>query len=867
MTTATASATSRLIYLTHDLDAYGSVPAGGFDSFTERHPVTLSEPELRRVNAALDERALASLAADPGVEGVIFEVRRGVPTRGQLRLARRLVGAGRETFLYWPAESAVERLDEERIASFWRLLLAHRAWRAVRGFRPAAAATLETMPAAVHSPRPVDAFRSGPLAAARGLYLRFDYWATLTSGGSYGHTCYVAKELDALSRGLICIMGSRFPMLDDLGLHQCVLPFSPSSSVEQLLAANDFYVNRLLPLVELLAPGFIYERIVIGNCAGATIAARLDIPYIVEFNGSEVSMARAYGKPLERADELEARERQAFDQATLISVVSQRVAEDLIARGVDPRRILVSPNAVDCEAYRRPAPSARRELRRSLGFDQQHLVIAFSGTFGGWHGVESLAAAIPAVCAAVPQARFLLIGDGQFRSAIDEVVKSNQLESQVKITGSVPQVECARLLGAGDIFVSPHGGNIGDVPFFGSPTKLFEYMALGGARDDAVGDLGGGAIIASDLEQIGEVLQPAMSLAQLEQGEEAPEGARAILTPPGDAKAFTRALIALANRPALAAVLGGNARAAALSEHSWQRRVERLRDVLEGRTSSEVARTRSLLAVHELKVVETGDRFKDEVQNQWNNNPCGSQYGKAPARTLEWFLDIEKHRYGEYGPWMPKVMEFDRHRGAKVLEIGGGLGTDLSQFARNGALVTDFDLAAGHLELARENFKLRNLPCEFLHGDAENLPFPDNTFDVVYSNGVIHHTPNTERVIGQIHRVLKPGGKAIIMVYAENSWHYWASIVGRYGLRNGMLERNSVGDMMSQLVEMTANDARPLVKVYTAKRLRAMFRAFHDISIVKRQLTPGEVPLLLKPVPIAALERLWGWNLIIKGVK
>jgi ubiquinone/menaquinone biosynthesis C-methylase UbiE len=202
-----------------------------------------------------------------------------------------------------------------------------------------------------------------------------------------------------------------------------------------------------------------------------------------------------------------------------------------------------------------------------------------------------------------------------------------------------------------------------------------------------------------------------------------------------------------------------------------------------------------------------------------------------------------------------------------VLEVGGGLGTDLAQFARHGALVTDFDLSAGHLTLARENFALRGLPCEFFHGDAEALPFDDDSFDVIYSNGVIHHTPNTQRVIEQMHRVLRPGGRIIVMVYAENSWNYWKTIVGNFGLRQGMLDDHSVGDLMSQLVEMTANDARPLVKVYTARQLHRMFGAFRDRSIVKRQLTDAELPRAMQILPVSWWERAMGWNLIIKGVK
>ncbi|PYR03892.1 MAG: methyltransferase type 11, partial [Acidobacteria bacterium] len=104
-------------------------------------------------------------------------------------------------------------------------------------------------------------------------------------------------------------------------------------------------------------------------------------------------------------------------------------------------------------------------------------------------------------------------------------------------------------------------------------------------------------------------------------------------------------------------------------------------------------------------MIATGDAYKDQVQRQWNHDPAGSHYVTvAPAHTQEWFLEAEHYRYGSYAPWMAETMEFDRHNCEKLLEIGGGMGTDLAQFARHGARVTDVDLSAGHLRLARENF-------------------------------------------------------------------------------------------------------------------------------------------------------------------
>lgn len=269
-----------------------------------------------------------------------------------------------------------------------------------------------------------------------------------------------------------------------------------------------------------------------------------------------------------------------------------------------------------------------------------------------------------------------------------------------------------------------------------------------------------------------------------------------------------------------------------------------------------------------LQPLDTGDAYKDEVQRQWDRDACGSQYVEAAEPdTLEWYLEAERYRYGKYAPWKHALYEFDKHAGKKVLEVGGGMGTDLAQFAKHGALTTDYDLSSGHLAHARRNFELRGLKGEFIHGDGEQMPFEDNSFDVVFSNGVIHHTPNTGSVITEMRRVLKPGGKAIVMVYAEHSLHYWKELVGQLGLRRNQLEANSIGWIMSGSVELTSHDSRPLVKVYSERRLRKMFSSFERVSVHKRQLISEEVPRALKWAPLDMLGRMMGWNLIIKAHK
>jgi SAM-dependent methyltransferase len=138
----------------------------------------------------------------------------------------------------------------------------------------------------------------------------------------------------------------------------------------------------------------------------------------------------------------------------------------------------------------------------------------------------------------------------------------------------------------------------------------------------------------------------------------------------------------------------------------------------------------------------------------------------------------------------------------------------------------------------------------------------------VYSNGVLHHTPNTRQVVEEIYRVLKPGGRAIVMMYAENSLHYWRNLVWAIGLKEQQLLTLSMGEIMSRSVERSDNAAaRPLVKVYTSTRLRNLFKGFVDIEVVQRQMVAAEVPRRLRWIPLPTLGRMMGWNLIIKARK
>jgi ubiquinone/menaquinone biosynthesis C-methylase UbiE len=263
---------------------------------------------------------------------------------------------------------------------------------------------------------------------------------------------------------------------------------------------------------------------------------------------------------------------------------------------------------------------------------------------------------------------------------------------------------------------------------------------------------------------------------------------------------------------------------------------------------------------------------KLRAREQWGQDPCGAEYDREhELGTREFFVEVERYRYQEYAPWMPRLMEFEKFRGAQLLEIGCGMGTDLLQFARGGARCTGIDLTPRSIEITRHRFRLFGADGNFIVSDGERLPFRSDSFDVVYSNGVLHHTPDTAGAIREVHRVLRVGGVAKIMLYHRNSLNYWFEIVLRRGVLGlEFLRGRTAEEIMSRVIEFSEHDARPLVKVYSRKQARELFRMFKDVRVDVEQLTRAELRVLSGVVSEAMLNRLRqriGWNVVVTAIK
>jgi SAM-dependent methyltransferase len=271
------------------------------------------------------------------------------------------------------------------------------------------------------------------------------------------------------------------------------------------------------------------------------------------------------------------------------------------------------------------------------------------------------------------------------------------------------------------------------------------------------------------------------------------------------------------------------------------------------------------------KSMESADD-KQRAREQWSHDPAGAIYGRQHEfGSREFFDEVERHRYSEYAPWMPEVMGFSDFKGARLLEVGCGMGTDLLQFARGGAQVTGIDLTPRSIAISRRHFEIYGERGEFAISDCEKLPFKSESFDAVYSNGVLHHTPDTAVAVRELYRVLRRGGQARVMLYHRGSLAFWGQIVLRHGLLGGELLRGrSPEQIMSRYVEVNEGGGCPLVKVYSRKQARKLFSMFREVNVEVEQLTRPELPLLGKLIPEGVfrfLRQSVGGNVIISARK
>lgn len=243
----------------------------------------------------------------------------------------------------------------------------------------------------------------------------------------------------------------------------------------------------------------------------------------------------------------------------------------------------------------------------------------------------------------------------------------------------------------------------------------------------------------------------------------------------------------------------------------------------------------------------------EAIRRYWNERIHDLEMTSHPVGSREFFADLDEYRFDKLR-YLPELVDFGGFRGQRLLEIGCGIGTDLARFARGGADVTGIDLSQTAIDLAGKNFAHLGLTGDLRVADGEHLPFPDASFDVVYGHGVLQYAAAPERIIAEAHRVLKPGGHAIFMVYNRVSW------------------LNALSKVMKVALE---HEDAPVLKKYSIAEFRALLAPFGDVRLVperfpvKSRLHHGWKGVAFNTFFVGtfnALPRAWvrplGWHLM-----
>ena len=236
------------------------------------------------------------------------------------------------------------------------------------------------------------------------------------------------------------------------------------------------------------------------------------------------------------------------------------------------------------------------------------------------------------------------------------------------------------------------------------------------------------------------------------------------------------------------------------------------------------------------------------VHDYWQADPCAAKLATHERGSKEFYEEVERAKI-RIEPHEPAFAEFEKWAGREVLEIGCGVGIDTARFARAGAAITAVDLTEAAAELANGLLRLEGLPGQAIVANAEELPFAEETFDLVYSWGVLHHTPDIARAVSEIRRVLRPGGEARVMLYSRRSIFAFA-VWGRQMLRER--RATTIGAAISNGLES------PGTRAFTASEAASLFSGFDDV-VVQQVATRYD----LLPIKI---DRL-GWHLLIRATR
>ncbi|HYD98269.1 MAG TPA: class I SAM-dependent methyltransferase [Alphaproteobacteria bacterium] len=233
----------------------------------------------------------------------------------------------------------------------------------------------------------------------------------------------------------------------------------------------------------------------------------------------------------------------------------------------------------------------------------------------------------------------------------------------------------------------------------------------------------------------------------------------------------------------------------------------------------------------------------------WEAYPCGIHLPVGKPGTREFYTNLRRFKYEVDYPEILRMARFEEGRGRKVLEVGCGLGSDTQTWLEHGADLTSIDFAERAVEETNNRLRLFGLPPVARRASALDLPFPDASFDIYYAWGVLMHTGDTERALAEAHRVLRPGGTLIVMLYNKNSLSYRLHV---------------------QLLGRSYDDGAPITEFYTNGELRRMLRAFSISEFENYYFMRPNISRIGRYIPPPVerlLGRSWGACTYARGVK
>jgi glycosyltransferase involved in cell wall biosynthesis len=378
------------------------------------------------------------------------------------------------------------------------------------------------------------------------LFIRNEFYGAVTSGGVaalyYGLTNALIKE----GHKVIFISSGEMNLSKEVILYK--LHFSNLFKNLPEILNIPYMIKTYFQILKIIKderPNLIFQHHHDFNFVGTLLKRKTKLPFFLHADGVEYWVKKNWGK-LYFGNLLKWAEEIQWFNSDRIFVPSEVVKNQLIAYNVNSEKIIISPNSVDPDLF---SPKIKDlDLKKELGLENSFLC-GFAGTFGHWHGVDTIAECIKYVKDKIPNVKFLLVGDGLFRAKVEEILKRDQTQEYCFITGMVPLSKVPNYLSICDILLTPCKSNDDNSAFFNSPIKLYEYMAMGKP------------IVATEIGQQAIVLKHNIT---------------ALLHKENDSVSHANAIIELFNNSKLAFELGLNARKEVEKYHNWQNNANRI---------------------------------------------------------------------------------------------------------------------------------------------------------------------------------------------------------------------------------------------------------------------------------------------------